>query len=191
MNRTFQLGLSMTVAGVCCVVAATVSAFYYTRYRLTETRLERALLDLESRVARMEANRPREVVRIHTRGILSTADHPFDPSALENQEPAGSAGHRLFQPPAKTGPVIGPEFRIPAGATNQVFEIAVDPGYGQVVDAWVSRVSPFDQSVSFTEFSFRVGHSRENTLRLTVAPKPGLSARVQFEVVVLVERRTQ
>jgi hypothetical protein len=187
MKHLAPIVIVVSMAGTCCVVAATLCAFYYTLYRHGETKMDY----LERRVEWLEAHKPLYVVPLRVRGAVSTTDQEEVASSFIGAGPATGTGYQVFQPAAKTGPVVGPEFRLPAGSTDRhEFDIVVQDSFGSVVDAWAADFQPCRDLAAFEEFRvYRPAHTT-NVLRLAVQARPKASVRMEFYIVVLRESKS-
>src|SRR5258708_21019595 len=90
----------VSVGGIWCVMAGTISTFYYQLYRHSETKVDY----LERRVEWLEAYKPRYVVPVRARGAVSTTDQTASDSPFVRTRPGKGGGYQVVQPAAKTGP---------------------------------------------------------------------------------------
>ena len=181
MKRPRLTLIAVSVAGACCVLALVISASYH----------QRRLDDVQKRLEWLEGHKPCKTVALRVWGAISTTDQSPDQSSLIDMGPYTN-GHTVFQPAAKSGPVIGPEFRIPVGSTNcQVFDIAIAPGIDNVIEAWVSDITPCEAMASFEEFRVYASHGHRTFLNLIAKVKPQASIKMRFTLVLLCEKQVQ
>lgn len=183
MKRILPVATALTVAGVCCIIAAYFCHFYYTLYRHASTDLEQSVdsqikelrWDVE-RLAKQKHFRP-----IRARLFISTTDN--QPVEWLGAGTNGPSEYHLGQ--SKMGWIIQPEVRLPAGSTAlQEFKIALWPPGTRVMDAWISPCAQADAVTAFERFAVRP-EEETNSLTLSVQMKPGVSVKHEFTVVVL------
>jgi hypothetical protein len=179
---------ALTVAGVCCVVAAYFCHFYYTRYQSTVTELESRINGFDMRLATLEGHKSRELTPVRFWGVISTSDRPADEGVrfyLSSEKHPDDFFEAIN---AKGGPMIRPELRLPTGSTtNCEYDIQIESQFGIVADAWLSHAASFQDLAAFDEFSV-YSPNRTNMVRLIARPKPGTSVQMRFEIVVLCEK---
>lgn len=180
--------LTLTACGVCLVVAAYFSHFYYTRYQDTVTDLEHHINFFEMRLAELEAHKSRELTPVRVSAVISTTDRPPDEHVRlylsSEKHPDG-----FFEiVNAKGGPHVTPELRLAAGAaTNCEFDIQVESQFGIVADAWLSHAEPYQDLAAFEELRV-YSPNRTNLVRLIARPKPGASVQMRFDILLLCEQ---
>ena len=126
--RILPVTVSLTIAGVCCVVAAYFCQFYYSRYQSTVTLVERNLSSFSARLSELEKHKSRELTPVRIWGVISTADRPPDEGMKFYLSSAKHADNFFEAVNAKGGPLIRPEIRLPAVVTtNSEFDIQIDP----------------------------------------------------------------
>lgn len=176
--------IGLTLAGICCIVAAYFCQFYYHRYKTLTTSLEGHVSSFEQRLASLENHKSRELTPVRVWGKISTTDLPPDEHMkfYDGEKPPGVSFEIVN---SKGGTLIRPELRLPAGATNNCeFALHVWENRGYLVDAWLSHAAPYQDLASFEEF--RVVPMRgTNIVRLIARPKPGASIQMRFEILVL------
>ena len=178
MKRALRF-FALAVAGVCFIVAAYFSQFYYFRYKTVVTELEGRINGFDDRLARLEGYKPKHLIPSYAIAEISTTDQPADDSL--RWEAGDTNKFRLI---LGKGDWIAPEFRIPAGSTNrQEYEIHFSDA---LVGAWLSHVEPYQDLAMFDEFrAYRPYNT--NVVRLVVQPKPGASFKFRFTLVILHE----
>ena len=170
------------------MVAAYFCQFYYTRYRNTVTELEYRITSFDTRLGTLEAHKSRELTPVHVWGVISTADRQEDEHLhfylSSEKHPEG-----YFEAiNAKGGPLIRPEFRLPAGATtNCEYDIQIESQFGNIADAWLSHAEPYQDLGRFEEFRVRPS-GRTNVVRLIVRPQQNASVQMRFDLVLLCEK---
>src|SRR5258708_37051169 len=116
----------VSVGGIWCVMAGTISTFYYQLYRHSETKVDY----LERRVEWLETYKPRYVVPVRARAAVSTTDQTESDPLFVRTGPGKGARYQVFQPTATTGPVVGPALRLPAGSTHrQEFDFVAEGSF--------------------------------------------------------------
>jgi hypothetical protein len=183
VKRILPFAIVLTAAGVCCIVAAYFCHFYYTLYRHASTDLEQSvdsrIKGLQDEVERL--TRQKHFTSIRVRGVISTTDREADHWAGEITPDPG----RYQLGYSKSGWVICPELRVPAGSVSEHrFEIALSPSSTRVIDAWISPPGQPEVLALFETFSVRPNEGT-NSLTLTVRTKPGVSIKHPFSIVVL------
>ena len=78
MKRILTLTTALTIAGVCCVIAAFFCQFYYSRYESTVTDVESHLNSFDMRLATLEGHKSRELTPVRVWAVISTSDKPAD-----------------------------------------------------------------------------------------------------------------
>ena len=180
--------VALTIAGVCIVVAAYFCHFYYSRYQSVVTGLESRISSFDMRLATLEGHKSRELTPVRVWAVISTSDKPAD-EGIRFYHSSEKHPDDFFEAiNAKGGPLVRPEFRLPAGAiTNCVYDIQVDGQFGIVADAWLSHAEPYQDLAAFDEFRV-YSPNRTNIVRLIVRPKPGASVQMRFDILILCER---
>jgi hypothetical protein len=179
---------ALTLAGVCLVVAAYFSQFYYTRYNNTVTHLESRISSFDTRLATLEGHKARTLTPVRVSARISTTDRPPDEHMLGYLSSEKHPDDFFEAINAKGGPLVRPEIRLPAGATtNCVFEIQVASQFGIVADAWLSHAAPYQDLAAFDEFRVYTPN-QTNIVRLVARPKPGASVQMRFDILVLCEK---
>jgi hypothetical protein len=182
VKRILLVAIALTVAGVCCIIAADLCHFYYTLYRHASTELEQSV---DSRIKQLQWDVERLAKQKHFRPIrvrlfISTTDQqPVDWVG------AGTSPGQYQLGQSKMGWIIQPELRLPAGsAALQEFKINLWPPGTRVMDAWIT---PPAQPEAVAEFETFTIHPDEGTNSLTIAvrAKSGASIKHEFTVVVL------
>lgn len=184
MKKTFSIA-SLTVAGVCCVVAAYFCQFYYSRYHDAVTKLESRINSFDTRLATLESHKSRELTPVHIWGMISTTDHPTD-EHMQFYLSSEKHPDNFFEAiGAKGGPLIRPELRLPFGSTtNCDYDLHIEGQFGDAVDAWLSHAEPYQDLAAFEQFRLYCPNGT-NVVRLLVRPKPGVSIKMRFDIVVL------
>src|SRR5258706_1322236 len=118
MKKPILLVVALALAGVCCVVSAYFCQFYYTRYQNTVTELEYRINSFDMRLATLEGHKSRELTPVRVWEMISTTDRPADSSQLLEVSPGGNGDDFFETVKAKCGPVIRPEFMLPAASTT-------------------------------------------------------------------------
>lgn len=183
MKRVLPLAIALTVAGVCCIVAAYFCHFYYTLYRNASTQLEQSvdsrIKELQFEVQRLAKQRHFAPMRV--RAVISTTDQE---AGHWGGEPASKPGEYQAAN-SKTGWWVSPELRVPAGSTaRQEYEISLSPSNTRIIDAWISPPGEPEVLRSFSTFSV-CPNEGTNSLHLIVCAKPDLSIRHEFTIVVV------
>jgi len=173
---------ALTVAGVCCVVAAYFCHFYYIRYQNVVTELESHINSFEARLATLEGHKPKDLIPSYAAAEISTTDRQASDSFRFRD-----GDDKRFKLYISKGDWIAPEFRIPAGSTNRLeFDIHYGSGSNSVVGAWLSHAEPYQDLALFDEFrAYRPFDT--NVIRLVVQLKPGASIKSRFTLVILRE----
>lgn len=180
--------VALTVAGVCCVVAAYFCHFYYTRYHDAVAGLESEINSFDMRLARLEAHKSRQLTPVHVWGMISTADQPADEHLLGYASSEKHPDNFFEAIGAKDGPLIRPELRLPVGSTtNYEFDIQIEDRFGIVADAWLSHGEPYRDLAAFEQFRVYCPNGT-NIVRLIARPKLDASIKMRFDIVVLCER---
>jgi len=180
--------VALTVADVCCVVAAYFCHFYYSLYRDAVTHLEWRMAVFDMRLAELEAHKSRQLTPVHIWGVISTADQPADEHTLSYSSSEKRPDNFFEAINAKGGPLIRPELRLPTGSsTNFEFDIQMEDQFGSVADAWLSHGEPYQELAAFEQFRVYCPN-RTNIVRLNARPKPGASIKMRFDIVVLCGR---
>jgi len=188
MKKNLLLVVALTIAGVCCVVTAYFCQFYYTRYQSTVTELESRINSFDMRLAKLEGHKSRELTPVRVWGVLSTTDRSADTSPLLEPSPGRNGGHLFEAVNAKGGPLIRPEFRLPAGSiTNYEYDILIEEQFGIVASAWLSHAEPYQDLAAFEQFRVYCPN-KTNIVRLIARAKPNASIKMRFDIVVLCER---
>ncbi len=183
MKRTLPIAVAVTVAGVCCIIAAYFCHFYYTLYRQASTDLERSV---DSRIKQVQWDmerlaKQRHFRAIRARAVISTTDK--QPEQWFGTQTNSPSQYQLGQ--SKMGWIISPELRLPAGSTDlQEFRVTLWPASTQVLDAWISPPAQPDAAAAFDTFVVRPDEGT-NALTIKVRAKPGISVKHEFTVVVL------
>lgn len=186
--RIVPFTVSLTIGGVCCVVAAYFCHFYYSRYQSTVTLVERNLSSFSARLSDLEKHKSRELTPIRIWGVISTADRPPDEYVKSYQSSEKRSDNFFKASNAKGGPVILPEIRLPSAmTTNSEFDIQIDSQFGIVADVWLSFAAPYTDLAAFEEFHVDCPN-KTNSVRLIARPKPGASVQMRFDVLVLCEK---
>ena len=182
MKRILPVAIAITLAGVCCIVAAYFCHFYYTLYRNAPTDLEQTV---DSRIKQLQWDVERLAKQKHFRPIrarlfISTTDkEPVDWLGTGT----GTSAYQLGQ--SKMGWIVQPELRLPTGSTAlQEFKISLWPPGTRVIDAWISPPAQPDAVAAFETFAVRPDEGT-NSLTVTVRAKPGVSVKHEFTIVVL------
>jgi hypothetical protein len=188
MRKIIPLGVALTIAVACLVVAGYFCQFYYTRYQSTVTELESRINSFDMRLGTLEAHKSRELTPVRVRGWISTTDRPADEHVRMYLSSEKHPDDFVEAINAKGGPLIRPELRLPAGSTtNCVYDIQVEGQFGIVADAWLSHAEPYQDLAAFDEFRV-YSPNRTHIVRLIARPKTGASVQMRFEIVVLCER---
>ncbi len=188
MRKVIPLAVALTIAGVCCVVAAYFCHFYYTRYQGTVTELESRINGFDMRLATLEAHKSRELTPVHVWGVISTTDRPTDENMLSYLSSEQHPQNFFEMINAKGGPLIRPEIRLPAGSTtNYQYEIRVESQFGVVADVCLSHAEPYENLAAFEEFRVYC-LNRTNIVRLIARPRRNASIQMRFDIVVLCEK---
>ncbi|MDB6066335.1 MAG: hypothetical protein JWR26_2543 [Pedosphaera sp.] len=181
--------LIVSIAIVCCVVAAFFSMYFYTLHMFDETArpgLEAKYQELEYRVKYLETHNPGDRIPVHMWGEISTTDHPAQFSMVTESGDGGT--NVIYRASLAKGMDITPEFRLEAGSTaKQEFDIHVNSQFGTVADAWLSRGEPYTDLAAFDEFHAYCPN-RTNVVRLVVQPKAGASIKMRFDLTILCNR---
>jgi len=190
--KKISIFLGIAFVGICCIVGAYYCHFYYNLYQGTKTRwqsdldgLDSRLKELESRMGRLEAHKARNLKPFHLSCEISTTDQPSFGSL--NPMPANTNG--VFKAWHGKGSGVDPEFRLPAGITNEIeFKIQVPRQYfGNPVDAWLSHAEPYQDLTAFDKLhayrAFRAGET--NMVKLIVQVRTNSSVKMRFQIVVL------
>ena len=173
----------LTVAGICCIVAAYFCHFYYTLYRHASTELE---ANVDSRVGELQyaveqLAKQKHFAPIRASGVISTSDREAEHWPGEPTLEPGTYQLGL----SKSGWVVCHELRIPAGSVTQhEFDITLTPPDTRVMDAWVSPPGEPEALAMFEKFSASPNEGT-NSVRLTVRAKPGVSVKHRFTMVVV------
>ncbi len=188
MKRLIPVVLAIAFAGVCFIVAAFVSNYYYSLHLHTalqvRTELEGQVENLGTRLAKLEADKPRHLVPLRARGRISSTD----------VSPSASATNLVTAPDYELRIVSGkvasivPDIRIPSGSTaKHEFTIRVESDQGAVIDAWLSAddTEPFRNLVSFDQF--RVHRKATNEVALIIQLRTNTYVNISFGLVVLRE----
>src|ERR1700692_3461690 len=154
MKRIAATTLIVSIAVVCCVVAAFFSMYFYTLHMFDEKArpgLEAKFQELKYRVKYLESHNPGDRVPLHVWGEISTTDHP---SQIAMVMASGNDGTNVtYSASMSKGMNISPDFRLGAGSTaKQEFDIHVDSQLGTVADAWLSEGEPYTDLAAFEEF---------------------------------------
>jgi hypothetical protein len=183
MKRITIIGIVIAISGVCCVVAAYFSSYYYNLYIGARTDLEHRCENFERRIQYLESHKPKHLIPSHALAEISTTDRPPASDSFRLRD----GDDNVFKLYIGKGDRIAPEFRIPAGSTNrQEFDIHFGSGNDAVVGAWLSHAEPYQDLALFDEFRAYRPHDT-NVIRLVVQPKPGASFKFRFTLVVLHE----
>lgn len=187
MKRLTPIIITVAVAGVCCVVAAFFSFYYYNLHLHTALQvrgeMEWKVDDLGARLAKLEADKPRHLIPFHARGRISTTNIPRSDS-VTNLSPV-SVNYELRVVTGKMNSIV-PEIRIPKGSTAvHKFKVAVGPEKGSVVSAWTSLEEPFGNMTDFEQF--HIFRNETNALELVIQLRPDVSVDMGFGIVVLRE----
>ena len=187
MKRTLILIVALTIAGICCVVAAYFSHFYYHRYQTAVTKLESLVSSFDTRLSILEAHKARELRPVRVWGVISTTDRPSDDYLAGL--PAPELPELRYQVVgSKEGTFIRPELRLRAGsATNFLYEIEIEKPFGPVADVWLSHAAPYQDLAAFEEFRL-YSSNKTNIVRLIARLKSGASVQMRFDMVVLCEK---
>jgi|ERR1051326_50979 hypothetical protein len=101
--------VALTVAGVCCVLAAYFGHFYYVRYQTTVTEVESRINGFDSRLAILEGHKSRELTPVRVWAVISTSDKPPD-KHIQFYLPSAKMPEGYFEAiNAKGGPLVRPE----------------------------------------------------------------------------------
>ena len=188
MKRFLPLVLALTIAGVCCVVAAYFCQFYYSRYHSAVTDLESRINSFDMRLGRLEAHKSRELTPVRVWAVISTSDRPADERVRFYLSSEKHPDDYFEAINAKGGPLIRPEIRLPAASTtNCVYDIQVASQFGIVADAWLSHAEPYQDLAAFDEFRV-YSPNRTNIVRLIARPKSGASVQMRFDLLLLCEK---
>jgi hypothetical protein len=190
MKKIFTC-LGIAFVGVCCIMAAYYCHFKYSLYQGTKTRWQSDLDGLDSRIQqmewrmrRLEAHKVRNLKPFHLSCEISTTDQPAFGSL--NPMPANTNG--IFAARHGKCSSVEPEFRLPAGATNEFeFDIDIPEYFGSPVDAWLSHAGAYQDLAAFDVFhvyrAFRAGET--NKVKLIAQVKTNSSVKMRFDIVVL------
>jgi hypothetical protein len=186
MKKTVSF-VALTVAGICCLVAAYFCQFYYSRYHNAVTGLESRIDSFDMRLATLEGHKSRELTPVHVWGVISTTDQPVDEGMrfYLSSENKGDGFFEIIN--AKGGPLVRPEFRLAANSTtNSEFDIHIESQFGPVVDAWLSHAEPYQDLAAVDQFRLYCPNNT-NIVKLIARVKPGASVKMRFDMVVLFE----
>ncbi len=184
MRKPVSAVLALTIAGVCCVIAAYFCRFYYFRYRDTVTDLESRINSFDMRLATLEAHKSRELTPVRVWGYISTTDRPAEQQMhwYTSSEKHPDGYFEIIN--AKGGALVRPELRLPVGSTNYEYTIQISSQFGTATDAWLSHVQPYQDLAAFDEFRAYCAYET-NAIRLVARPRPGASIQTRFELVLL------
>jgi hypothetical protein len=188
MKKVIPLAFALTIAGVCCVVAAYFCQFYYYRYHDAATGLESRINSFDMRLSRLEAHKSRDLTPVRVWGMISTTDRPADEHILGYLSSEKRRDNFYEAVNAKGGPLVCPELRLLAGSTTDVvYDIQIEGQFGIVADAWLSHAEPYHDLAAFEQFHVYCPN-RTNIVRLIARLKSDASIKMQFDIVVLCER---
>ncbi len=180
MKKLLPITVALTVAGVCCIVAAYFCHFYYTLYQQTHTELQ-VSMDAQIESLRQEVTRlakQKHFKPIRARAWISTTD-------LQPNESLGYTTNAFTLGQSKMGWVITPELRLKSGTTDlHEFKICLWPTNTRVMDAWISPPGQPEALASFDTLAV-IPDEGTNSMTLRVRAKPRTSVRYEFTVVVL------
>jgi hypothetical protein len=180
MKRILPVAAALTLAGVCCILAAYFCHFYYTLYQQTHTELQ-VNLDVQIDSLRREIARLANQKHFHpirARGWISTTD-------VQSDETFGYTTNQPTLGQSKAGWVITPELRIERGSTAlHEFRIDLRPANTRVMDAWISPPGQPEVRAAFDTFTVSPDEGT-NSITLKVQGKPRTSGRYEFTIVVL------
>jgi hypothetical protein len=188
MKKVIPFAVALTIAGVCCVVAAYFCQFYYSRYSEAVTGLESRINSFDMRLSQLEAHKSRELTPVRVWGMISTTDRPADEHMLFYLPSEKRPDNSFEAVNAKGGPLVRPEFRLPVGSTtNCEFDIQIEGQFGIVADVWLSHAEPYQDLAAFQQFHVYCPN-RTNIVRMIARLKPDASIKMRFDIVVLCER---
>jgi hypothetical protein len=175
------VGLAVLV--ICTIKVAYESHFQYYLHKDIESRWEREVRDLDVRLKQVEARKVRNLQTFHLSCEISSTDQiPFD--HFKTSVETASNTNRIFTAWHGKGSGIKPEFRLPAGNTNEFeFKINIPEDFGKPVDAWLSQtdVAAFDRFHVYSDY--RTGET--NMLKLVAQLRTNASVKMRFDIVVL------
>jgi hypothetical protein len=176
MKRFTAVAVVSSIAGICCIVAATVAIYYYNLYRTARTELEQRVEQLERSVNSFgQWHQFQDLVPSRVRGHIITG-------------PASNADSVFEISASKIGPVVNGTLILRAGSTEkQEFNIRTEHGYGRhAVEAWLLHTEPADASAAFQEF-WVYCPKHTNVLRVVVQPRTNTPLDMTFTLGLLRE----
>ena len=189
--KKISIYLGIALVGIICILGMYYCHFYYNLYSNTKTRWQSDLADLnsrlkqmESRMGQLEAHKARNLKPFDLCCEISTTDQP--PFTSLNPMPANTNG--TFKAWSGKGSGINPEFRLPAGNTNEFeFSIQIPEYFGSPVDAWVSHAEPYQDLAAFEKLHvYREWRGSEtNMVKLIAQVKTNSTVKMRFRIVVL------
>lgn len=183
MKKILPLAVVLTLSGICCIIAAYYCHFYHALYLNVSTELEQTVNsrvnDLQHRVEQFAQQRHFVAIRAH--GIVLTTDK--DPGHWAGEPTTHPGEYELGS--SKSGWVISPELRLPAGSMSvHEFYITLPPAETRAIDAWISPPGQPEILAMFEQFSV-IPIEGTNLLKMTVQAKPGASLKFPFTMVVV------